>query len=463
LISGEPLPLVLTGASGFIGRRILQRLAREAAAFPQPRSVTLLVRDATSLGSLDTLPEHWRVVPWDLASGEPLPAGAVPAGSVIIHLAAATGRSAAATMRAVNLGGTERIVAAAAVAGARHLVFVSSIAAGFANRRWYPYAEAKRAAEQVVRHGAVPATVVRPTMVFGPGSPVQEGLERLAMGRAPIILGRGTVRVQPIHVDDLAATLLALADAAPSGARAIEVGGGDQLTMRELLTRMRAVRGLPARTLWSVPLGLPRLALAMAEQVPGLRLPVTAGQLASFLNDSVAEPHPATSGSLPRARGIAEILPAAPGHPIAEAGEPAREFAVFARYLGTAVPGPQAEAAYLRAEPMAAALAGDGVDRLLIGLARRSVAGCGVADAYARLARPHGPLRRRLVLTLAVLESTAGIHTAYDTARPSGTLTAWLAIGARGIRWLLRTGIAVLALAPFHIMVKLAAPRARHG
>lgn len=451
------LPLVLTGASGLVGRRVVHLLLAEAAS--APRAVTLLVRNASAVALPTNLPANWRVIQYDLADPGLLPTAVIPPGAIVLHLAAATGRQATEAMRRVNVEGTRRLAAAAAGAGASHLVLVSSTAAGFANRRWYPYAEAKRAAEAVVRGAGVPVTIVRPTMVFGPGSPVQAGLERLALGRLPIVLGSGGVQVQPIHVDDLAASLMALAAAPPVGDVPVDVGGRDRVTVRELLGRMRVARAHPPRRLWRVPLGVPRLMLAVAEQVLGPRLPVTAGQLASFLNDTIADPHPALARQLPAPRGLDAILSAPPD----VTDEIGQEFATFSRYLGTPVPGDRATLAYRRAHPSAAAVAGDRLDRWLVTLARRSPALCALADGYARLARPNGTLRRRLVLALAVLESTPAWHAGYDTALPGSPATAWGSIVGQGIGWVVRTGLAVVVLAPVHLAALAGGSEATDG
>jgi nucleoside-diphosphate-sugar epimerase len=463
-------PLVITGATGFVGRRLVERLRLRAS----DRAVTLLTRDPWSLAARVPLPPGWRVARADLASGSIAP-GDIPPGTVVVHLAAATGRLSPATMWAVNVDGTRRLLDAARAASASHVIFVSSIAAGFSDRRWYPYAEAKREGEALVRASGMPYTIVRPTMVFGEGSPVQEGLERLALGAAPLVPGRGAVQVQPIHVDDLAELLTAVALAPEPCAEPVEVGGATRTTMRALLAAVRHARGAPPRRVVGVPLAAPRRLLALAESVLGPLLPVTAGQLASFVNDGVAEPHPLVQQRLPAPRTLEAMLapgggaghrPAAPvpRAALGMAGDPepadalAREFVRFARYLGTASPPATGVEAYTRAAP-GAGMPTDRLDRWLLVLARGPAPACALADAYARVARPYGQLRRRLVLALAVLESSADTHAAYDTAVASPPLVAWLALGVAGTGWLLRTVAALALLGPLHLAARLAGGR----
>ncbi|MEP7380294.1 MAG: NAD(P)-dependent oxidoreductase [Gemmatimonadota bacterium] len=460
-------PLVITGASGFVGRRVVDALrgsdATDAAA---ARAVTLLVRDAAAF-QRDVLPAAWRVVACDLAREAP-PAGAIPRGGIVVHLAAATGRLSPAVMREVNVEGTRRLVEACVAAGAAQLVFISSIAAAFPDRRWYHYAEAKRDAERIVAMSGLPFIIVRPTMVFGHGSPVQEGLERLALGGAPIVLGSGRVQVQPVHVDDLARFLVALSEHRSEAAATVDVGGPDRVAMRTLLARMRAAHSLPARELRSIPLAIPRQLLALAERIVGTRLPVTAGQLASFVNDSCAQPSDVVERLMPAPRHLGDMLhehvaatkarderPGIVGRVASlESGEQlAREFAVFASYLGSAAPGARAAESYQRTHASIAPPS-DTFDRWLVALARQSPMACALADAYARLARPYGTLRCKLVLTLAVLESSPALHRQYDTARPSGSVVAWSAIVVAGLGWMGRSAIAAMLLAPLQLVAR---------
>lgn len=295
-------PFVITGASGFVGRRLLAALA----GLGHPHVVVLARRPELATSMLPWSPT-WRAVACDLARDD-VPRDAIGRDDTVLHLAAATGTSAPAVMQAVNVEGTRRLVRATQDAGGGHLILISSIAARYRDRRWYPYADSKRAAEMIVADSGVPCSIVRPTMVIGEGSVVGEGLARLATGGAPIVLGRGDVRVQPVHVDDLVAFLLALAAHGPAGVTPLEVGGADRLAMRELLGTIRAARGLPRRRVVPVPLGALRASLALLEPVARPVLPVTAGQLAAFVNDSDAGENAIVQALLPAPMGVREMF-----------------------------------------------------------------------------------------------------------------------------------------------------------
>lgn len=442
----RPRPLVLTGATGFVGRRVVAALAARPTG---SLAVTLLTRDAQPRFD-HPLPADWVLLPWDIGRHGDRGPPALPEGAIVVHLAAATGTRPAGEQYQVNLEGTRQLLDAARAAQATHFLHVSSIAVGFANQRWYPYARSKRAAEALVRDSGLPVTIVRPTMVFGTGSPVQTGLERLALGAWALVPGGGEVLVQPIDVEDLAGILLNLAEGPARGGEPLDLGGPERLPLRDLLDRIRLIRGRPSRRLWSVPVGPIRAALAALGALSGARLPVTAGQFASFLNDSTATGEPA--GADLALTPLDQML----GGATADGDRAQRnlvieEFAVFARHLGTRTPGDSAVAAYLTAHPRAARPAGDGVDRRLLRLARRGHRWCALADAYARLFRPWGPLRRRVVLALAVLESSPETHGGYDRARPGALAATWLALGLLGARGLALSLLAVGLLGPVHL------------
>lgn len=284
--------VVVTGASGFVGRRLLPRLvelglnvvaiARSSEPSDLPRGVRWHSADLLEPGSYEA---------------------ALTGASVVIHLAAVTGKAWPSAYQRGNVDATRALLGASERAGVSRFVLVSSIAAKFTDRRFYPYAESKIAAEQAVRGSSLQTTIVRPTMIFGRGSPVQSSMERLA--RLPIVpvFGDGRTRVQPVDVDDVVLLLAELArdPSAPGGL--IELGGPRVQTMDELVVQLRKAGGLAAGApLLHLPLGLLRYTLALVERVLLPLLPFSAGQLASFANDGTAEPSPELTRLLPHPR-----------------------------------------------------------------------------------------------------------------------------------------------------------------
>jgi NADH dehydrogenase len=171
-------------------------------------------------------------------------------------------------------------------------VYVSSIAATFSDKTAYHYADAKCQAEQAVRESGLTYLIVRPTIVFGSGSTTWSGLASLASLPVILVLGDGRVRVQPIDVNDVAAYVVSMLDEPTLPNRAVDLGGPNIVSMEELLRRIhRACRGREASVVY-LPIRRAIKFLAWIERWAGSVLPLTAGQLAVFINDSIAQPDP---------------------------------------------------------------------------------------------------------------------------------------------------------------------------
>lgn len=272
------------------------------------RDVRVLVRRPELL---PTLPPHWTIVPGDLN----LPnewSHHLRGVETVMHLASSTGKARKREHYASIVDGTKALLTHAENTGASRFLYVSSVAAGFPDRRYYHYAHAKLAAEQLVRASAMDWLIVRPTMVLGPGSPVLTGLRKLAMLPVPIIFGSGKHVVQPIHVDDLSALLVAALALRPWNAT-ITVGGTDVITNSDLLARIRTATRPGAFSFLHVPLTATRLLLGLLEPLLFPLLPFTAGQLTSFANESRAIDDPFLRALPPPRVGVERMVTEALG------------------------------------------------------------------------------------------------------------------------------------------------------
>ena len=196
-----PLKLAVTGATGFVGGRLLDRALaagheiRALTRRPQPeRTGVRWVEGALDRAdSLDRLLEG---------------------ADAVIHVAGVINARDAAGFEAGNVNGTAAVIAAAEKVGARRFVHVSSLAAR--EPRLSIYGATKAGSEALVAASSIPSAIVRPPAVYGPGD--RETLELFKMARRGFVLLPPEGRISLIHVDDLGRLLLALADpAAPKG------------------------------------------------------------------------------------------------------------------------------------------------------------------------------------------------------------------------------------------------------
>jgi nucleoside-diphosphate-sugar epimerase len=215
--------LLLTGATGFLGKRLAARLARR-------HEVRLLVRPSSSRAGL---PEGVELATGDVTERAGLER-AMADREAVVHAAALVRISApSAEFERVNVGGLENVLAAARTAGVGRLLYVSSFIAlgpteagpggeldesaeplpGGRERAWInDYERTKSLSDAAARRaiaGGAPLQVVYPGVIYGPGE-LTEGnivvrhLLDLAHGRLPALLGRPERRWNYVFVDDVA-------------------------------------------------------------------------------------------------------------------------------------------------------------------------------------------------------------------------------------------------------------------
>jgi nucleoside-diphosphate-sugar epimerase len=441
--------LLVTGGRGFIGRALVSRLTAS-----REYSLRLLTRQATSQFDASVNPPIQIV--GDLLDSSTYQKE-VEGCDIVVHLAAVTGRAAPREYSRVNVGGTQALLKACKTAGVRKFLHVSTIAAGYADQSYYPYAKTKAEAEAAVRGSGLDYAIVRPTIVLGPHSPVWNTLLKIAkLPLIPLPQGRRPVMIAPIHVDDVARALEVLLESGRLEGEVLDVGGPEAIYFREFLEMIQSVlHGRPGR-IASIPLGLIRAPLSMIEPIARPLMPVTAGQLAVFANDSV----PAENWLLARIRAdmpstsdmISALL--APGHvsdgPGPRASSPRRprlptsnakqviekECKTFATYITGKPPSEYITEQYASAA-LAHGLASDDdlscFERVSLALGRSGSVFTRSADAFCSIFARRGVLRRKLIVLAAILENVSPTSEALDrvaSRSAAGTLVSLVGYGA---------------------------------
>jgi len=255
------MKVLVTGANGFVGSALVAKMrARGLAARCAVRVATERegCADSVTVGDIDGHTD-WHA--------------ALQGIDVVIHLAARvhvmreSATDPLAAFRIVNVQGTENLARQAAAAGVKRLVYVSSIkvngeetVSGHAYRETDPPApqdaygiskwEAEQALHRVAAETGLEVVIVRPPLVYGPGvrGNFVQMLRVLAKG---IPLPFASVRNQRslICVTNLADALIACATHPAAAGQTYQVSDGEDISTPELLRRLGAAMGRPARLL----------------------------------------------------------------------------------------------------------------------------------------------------------------------------------------------------------------------
>ncbi|MHB1807780.1 MAG: NAD(P)H-binding protein [Solirubrobacteraceae bacterium] len=265
--------LLLTGATGEVGRALLPRLLGDGYA------VRCLVRDPRRLG---TSRVRVQIALGDLAD-PPSFRNAMRGVETVVHLAASIRDQESGSIEELNGIASWRMVEAAREAGVRRFVFFSALGASTHSRgRFF---RAKALAEQAVNESGLASVVFAPSLVYAPHDRWLTLLERMSAFRVTPISGRGRATFQPIWTEDVAdCVLAALRDEGPARSgdgdgdrrgehglrRRYELAGPQTLTLDEV-ARV-ALRSLGrSDTLLHVPAPLAFRALALLDASLGTR------------------------------------------------------------------------------------------------------------------------------------------------------------------------------------------------
>jgi uncharacterized protein YbjT (DUF2867 family) len=270
--------LLLTGATGLVGRALLRRLTADG------EPVRCLVRDPRRLGA-DRV--RVQIALGDLAD-PPSFRNAMRGVRTVVHLAAAIRDQPAGSIEELNGIATWRMVQAAERAGVEHFVFMSSLGAVSHDRT--RFLRAKALAERAVLTSEVRHTVLAPSLVYAPGDMLTTLVERMAM-LLPVVpvSGRGQALYQPIWADDVADAVTAALAGAGNGSARYDVAGPQTLSHKEIVELVLRAAGRARRTV-NVPTPLVSRALRILETLMKSRAPATWDE-AELLEVSMTSPH----------------------------------------------------------------------------------------------------------------------------------------------------------------------------
>jgi len=287
--------ILLTGATGYVGGRLLATLER------QGRAVRCLARRPEALA--------WRVRPGsEVVAGDCLaPETLTPAFSGIdtaVYLVHSMGAGESFAER--DRQAARNFAAAAAAGGVRRIVYLGGL--GHAGEDLSPHLRSRHETGELLRASGVPVVELRASIVIGSGSLSFE-MVRALVERLPVMVCPRWVRVrtQPIAIEDLVDYLVAAIDLAADDSRIYEIGGPDVVSYADIMREYARQRGL-RRALLPVPLLTPRLSSLWLGLVTPLYARVGRTLVASIRNATVVGSDRAARDFSIRPRNLSEAI-----------------------------------------------------------------------------------------------------------------------------------------------------------
>ena len=238
------------GGSGFIGRHLVLRLAAQGWV------VRVAVRDPVAAGFLKVMGDVGQIVPLQVGiTDEGAVRAALHGADAVINLVGILYESGRQTFDAIHHRGAATIAAAARDAGIAHLVHMSALGADKESQS--AYSRSKAAGEEAVIAAFPNATIIRPSVVFGPEDDFFNRFARMAVVSpvlpvittwecpcsklrngsytATDIFGTGGPVFQPVWVGDVAAAMVTALSEPSAAGKIYELGGPQRYSMKEIM------------------------------------------------------------------------------------------------------------------------------------------------------------------------------------------------------------------------------------
>jgi uncharacterized protein YbjT (DUF2867 family) len=296
------MKILLTGATGFIGGRLMAALSAEGHALR-------CVSRAPPAGPQPHPAVKWITLDYAGALGAANWAEALEDCDVVINAAGILRSRGRQTLERVHAQAPCALFEAARIRGVSRIIQISALGADHAATSEYHLT--KRTADNCLRGMGVPYTILQPSLVFGP-----EGVSaRLFMTNAslPVIPlpGGGNSMIQPVHIDDLVDAVLSLLRRPPADMPAlVPVVGPRPMTLRGYYDALRTTLRIEGRARYlHVPMPLVAAAARVGDKLPGAML--SSETLDMLRRGNTADPGALQALLARPAKSASQFIPAA--------------------------------------------------------------------------------------------------------------------------------------------------------
>jgi uncharacterized protein YbjT (DUF2867 family) len=254
--------IIVFGGTGFIGRYVIQRLAKAGA------TVVVPTRNIERAKTLRPLGEVGQITPvaFALQNDRQLSEHLRGADAVINLLGILFESGRQAQFDFIQHRWPEKLAKHANAAGVKKFVHISAMGADAKSPS--AYARTKALGEGAVRQNFPSATILRPSIVFGP----EDNFFNLFAGLARLfhvlpLIGGGNTKFQPVYVGDVADAVLAALQNPACAGQIYELGGPEILSFKELLQLMLRESGQQAK-LVPLPFAVAKIQAALLQLLP---------------------------------------------------------------------------------------------------------------------------------------------------------------------------------------------------
>jgi NADH dehydrogenase len=278
--------ILVTGANGHLGRRLIQRFA----VGPPRAAVRAVVRSEPAADRVReaACADDTEIVVVDYADERGV-TDAAQGCDAAVHLVGILKEGGTSRYVDAHERATRALANAAAAAGLRRVVYLSIL--GATRDSDNACLASKGRAERILLDGTVPAVVLRVPMVLGSGDVASRVLARQATSSTVRLVDGGRSREQPIDADDVVAAIAAALTRNGLGSEALDLAGPESLAHHELVGRAAAILGGNPR-IRTLPYALANLAAFALERVL-TDPPLTRPMLGVLQHDDVVDVAPA--------------------------------------------------------------------------------------------------------------------------------------------------------------------------